>query len=90
MRSTATSSARPAASTRRTTLPISVALALVCASGCSRVVLVDERDPIRIGPEAKARVYTLDKSGEWTLSPNEVTIPEGWYAVPPSFVKEAP
>jgi hypothetical protein len=68
-------------------LAISAALVLASASGCSRVVLVDERDPIRIGPDAKARVYTLEKSGEWTLSPNEVTIPEGWYAVPPSFVK---
>jgi hypothetical protein len=25
--------------------------------------------------------------GEWTLSDNCVTIPEGWYCVPPSFVE---
>jgi len=55
--------------------------------GCSRVVLVTEASPIRLGPDCRARVYTL-QSGEWILSDNQVLIPEGWYAVPPSFVAE--
>jgi hypothetical protein len=25
--------------------------------------------------------------GEWRLSENAVTIPEGWYCVPPSFIE---
>jgi hypothetical protein len=57
------------------------------ASGCGRTVLVTEDSPIRVGPSTKARVYTLN-NGEWTLSGNTVTIPEGWYCVPPSFVHE--
>ena len=56
----------------------------VCV-GCSRVVLVTEASPIRIGPDCRAQVYTLI-DGEWRLSDNRVQIPEGWWAVPPSFV----
>ena len=63
------------------------ALAVGFASGCSRTVLVPESSPIRIGPETRARVFVLD-GGEWVLSENRVTIPEGWYCVPPSFVEE--
>ena len=57
-------------------------------SGCSnnRTVFIPEDSPIRIGPSTSARVYTL-LNGEWTLSGNVVSIPEGWYCVPPSFVK---
>jgi hypothetical protein len=51
-------------------------------------VLVTEDAPIRTGPAVRARVYTLDADGRWMLGDNEVTIPEGWYVVPPSFVKE--
>jgi hypothetical protein len=32
-------------------------------------------------------VYAL-VDGEWVLSENRVTIPEGWYCVPPSYVEE--
>jgi hypothetical protein len=53
--------------------------------GCSRVVLVTEASPIRIGPDCQAQVYTLI-DGEWRLGDNRVVIPEGWYVVPPSFV----
>jgi hypothetical protein len=64
-----------------------VALALAFASGCNRVTLVTEGSPIRIGPDARARVYVLTDDG-WTLSPDAVEIPEGWYCVPPSFVDD--
>jgi hypothetical protein len=40
-----------------------------------------------VGPSASMRVYTMQK-GEWILSDNKVTVPEGWYMVPPSFVEE--
>jgi hypothetical protein len=63
------------------------ALVLACASGCVRTVLVPEASPIRVGPRTEARVYVLDGE-EWVLGDNRVTIPEGWYCVPPSFVEE--
>jgi multidrug efflux pump subunit AcrB len=63
-------------------------LVLVFASGCgSRTVFIPEESPIRIGPDTRSRVYTLQQ-GQWVLSDNRVTIPEGWYAVPPSYVKD--
>lgn len=66
----------------------SVALALASASGCGpRTILVPESAPIRIGPGVSGRVYVRE-AGEWTLSANEVEIPEGTYIVPPSYVEE--
>jgi len=66
----------------------SVALALAFASGCGpRTVLVPESSPIRVGPGVSGRVYVRE-AGEWTLSANEVEIPEGTYIVPPSYVDE--
>lgn len=64
-------------------------LAPAFAAGCgSRVVLVSEAAPVRIGPDARARVYTM-QDGEWRLSANAVAVPEGWYLVAPSWVEEA-
>jgi hypothetical protein len=60
-------------------------LALAFASGCGRTVLVKEGSPIRIGPDARTRVYVL-VGGEWTLSNESVAIPEGWYLVSPEWV----
>lgn len=40
-----------------------------------------------MGPNTRSHVYTLQQ-GQWILSSNTVTIPEGWYCVPPSFVKD--
>lgn len=61
----------------------------VYAVGCQRVVLVTESSPMRMGSDCRARVYTLGADGGWTLSDNAVTLPEGWYLVPPSFVADA-
>lgn len=56
--------------------------------GCGpRVVLVSEDSPVRLGPNVKGHVYAL-VNGEWIESRNRVHVPEGWYAVPPSFVEE--
>lgn len=62
-------------------------LAIAFGSGCTRTVLVSEDSPIRIGPDTTARVYTKT-ADDWQLSDNRVTIPEGWYCVPPSFVED--
>lgn len=74
----------------RTLTPILLcfaALAIGCASGCaSRTVFVPEESPMRIGPRADVRVYHR-VDGVWTLSQNTIRIPEGWYLVPPSYVK---
>lgn len=67
---------------------IAAALIALLAFGCARTVLVSEDSPIRTGPDLHARVYTLTSDGEWRLSDNAVTIPEGWYCVPPSFVRD--
>jgi hypothetical protein len=61
-------------------------VALGFGSGCARTVLVSEASPVRIGPETRGKVYTL-VDGEWRMSPHLVTLPEGWYCVPPSFVE---
>jgi hypothetical protein len=64
------------------------ALVIVCASGCgSRTVFVPEESPMRVGPRANLRVYHRVE-GVWKLSGNAITVPEGWYLVPPSFVGE--
>lgn len=65
-----------------------IGLALVFVGGCgNRVVLVSESSPVRIGPKAKGKVYSFVEN-EWQLSENEVSIPEGWYLVPPSYLEE--
>ena len=63
-------------------------LALAYATGCTRTILVPEAAPIRIGPDARIKVYAVDpETKEWRLSDERVVVPEGWYAVPPSFVE---
>jgi len=62
--------------------------AIAFASGCGpRTILVPESSPVRIGPNVKGRVYVRE-GNEWTLSANDVAIPEGFYLVPPSYVDE--
>ena len=62
---------------------LSIALASGCAPG--RTVLVTDDSPVRIGPGTTGTVYRLI-DGRWRLSPDRVTLPEGWYVVPPRFV----
>lgn len=68
---------------------LTVLSALVAGSvaGCARPVLISEDAPIRIGPDTEGCVYIL-LDGEWTLTDEPVELPEGWYAVPPSFVDD--
>jgi hypothetical protein len=59
---------------------------IASAFGCgSRTVFVPDESPMRVGPNSRIHVYHRI-AGEWTLSNNTVTIPEGWYLVPPSYV----
>jgi len=63
------------------------ALAVGSLSGCaSRTIFVPEESPMRVGPRADLRVYHR-VGGEWVLSENAIRVPEGWYLVPPSYVK---
>lgn len=83
--STAASNAATSRSRAILTMLGFVALVLACASGCGRTVLVKQGSPLRIGPDVHARVYAR-VNGEWSLSGNQVEIPEGWYLVPPDYV----
>lgn len=72
---------------RRPILFACAALAVASAPGCGRTVLVPESSPVRIGPATRARIYVMT-DGEWRLSDDRVTLPEGWYCVPPSYVED--
>lgn len=74
--------------TRNRTSTACAWLAAACAAGCgSRVVLVPEAAPVRLGPNAHARLYTLNaKTGEWELSRNASPLPEGYYLLSPAWV----
>lgn len=62
---------------------LSIALASGCVGG--RAVLIADDSPVRIGPKTMGTVYHhID--GEWKLSSNRATLPEGWYVIPPRFV----
>jgi hypothetical protein len=54
-------------------------LALLPACG-TRTVLVKPGDPVRIRKPVKAAVWVRDAKGVET--PGELTLPEGWYALP--------
>ena len=66
-----------------------IVLAVGLLAGCvaSRTIFVPEDSPMRLGPKNSVLVYTYE-NGEWVLSGNRINIPEGWYIVPPSFVRE--
>lgn len=65
-----------------------IVLGLVSVIGCgSRTIFVPEESPMRAGPHAEMRVYHR-VDGTWVLSNNRIHVPEGWYLVPPSYVKE--
>ena len=60
-----------------------IAFASVFASSCgtTRVVFFDTHEAmVRIGPDVRGKVY-FQRDGEWILSKNKVSLPDGWYAV---------
>jgi hypothetical protein len=55
---------------------------LACGVSCgtTRVVFIHEsKDVVRLGPDVRGKVYFY-REGQWVLSKNKVTLPEGWYA----------
>jgi hypothetical protein len=69
---------------------LSAVLLLASMSGCgNRTVFVPEDSPMRVGEMGGVRMRVYHRiNGEWVLSNNRITIPEGWYMVPPSYLKE--
>ncbi len=66
-----------------------VGAGLIGCVSARRVVLIDSEGALlRVGPGVKARVYFLNKAGEWELGANPVPIPEGWVIGP--FPASAP
>lgn len=58
---------------------------IMCCVGCETrtAVFVGDADVVRAGPDGlTGRVYVNTDAG-WTLTDEPVTVPEGWYAVPP-------
>lgn len=54
----------------------------LCVIGCatSRTVVIDAtRDIVRLGPDVRGHVYVY-RAGQWQLTGDKVTLPEGWYA----------
>lgn len=43
------------------------------------VFVHEAKDVVRLGPKVTGRVYFY-RDGQWVLSKNKVTLPEGWYA----------
>lgn len=57
--------------------------------GNNRTIFVPEDSPMRLGPSTRARVWTrVAGEKDWVLSSNSVPLPEGWYIVPSSYVRE--
>lgn len=67
-----------------------IALLVGSMIGCaSRTVFVPEDSPMRVGEPGGARMKVYHRiDGEWIRSDNRITVPEGWYLVPPSYLKD--
>lgn len=62
-------------------LSVTLFFASCCVSGCGkRVVLVPPGEPVRLARPTKTTIYVKTQNG-WEKSSNEVTLPEGWYAL---------
>lgn len=76
-------------------LLLSLTVLTGCGTNAPRVALIPSaiwadgkpETAVRIGHDVKVRVYVKDGE-EWILSDNEVTVPEGWYAIAPPPAKK--
>ena len=62
------------------------ASALACLSGCggTRTIYAPAAGPVRLAEDTYARIYVRDpQTGQWVKGSNRVTLPEGFYCVPP-------
>jgi hypothetical protein len=75
----------------RTRLTAALCLALSAAAcGCgTKTVLVPPGVPVRLAEPADVRVYVRDESGAWVKGSDKVTVPAGWYALPPPATRPA-
>lgn len=50
-----------------------------CAT--NKTVVNRDNGIVRLGPDVRGHVYVWNaKTKQWELSPNKVTLPEGWFA----------
>jgi hypothetical protein len=56
---------------------------MLCSVGCepNRVVIVHERDAVRLAQDVNSYVYAKNAAGEWVKSNNKVKLEEGQYVV---------
>ena len=64
-----------------------IGLLVGLGTGCTArkaVVLRSDADWVKLGPDVSGHVYIYDATAkDWRLSPNKITLPEGWVAGPP-------
>lgn len=66
---------------RRIALIVLVMAIIFCAGGCfTRTVYVPDGKAVRLRESVKAKVWVLDSEG--MPVPGEMTLPEGWWALP--------
>lgn len=62
------------------TLVVVAALNAACAG--PKAILVPQGEPVQLAEPVEALIFIELPSGEWTTSPNRVTIPAGWWVLP--------
>lgn len=70
--------------TLRKTPRLPMILTLACLSGCAlrtKVVYIQNREPVRLAEDVKAHVWVPDASGKLVKSSNPITLQEGSYNV---------
>jgi hypothetical protein len=51
-------------------------------------VLIPETAVMRVAPDVRGYVYLWNRDdNEWQMGGKQISYPEGWYLVPPSFVE---
>lgn len=53
----------------------------ICLGCRTKVILVQNGDPVLLAEPVKASVYAFDRDGKLS-GPSTVKIPAGWYALP--------
>lgn len=62
---------------------ITLTLAALALTGCgTRTLIVPTGTPVRLAKPVAVTPYVYS-GGQWIESANQVTVPAGWYAVPP-------
>lgn len=68
----------------------SILLTALALAGCStNAVLVEPGVPVRLAESVKARVLIPDGAGHWIEGTSPVSLPAGWYVLPPPTIRPA-